>query len=212
MRVSTKKVKEKKSLRNIKVEIPNEKAKAKGIIPLSDEERKLLSERANEKIIFSFNFLDLENELFNLGSMEKRKVPICSEWFITLIQSLKEISNLKPSELKNEQRSHYEFHAHDWDKVSSKFKFDKGFLEQVDGVQFRISSSKGRVHGFMIGNRFYIVWLDPYHNLYPDDRFGGIKYYQKPENCIEKLSQEIIRLKKENNELTELLDQATSNN
>lgn len=210
MKSSTKKINVKKSLSQINIEIPNGKTKAKGIIPVSAEDRTRLSERANEKIIFSFNFLDLDNQLFNLGSMEKRKVPICSEWFITLIQTLKEISNLKPNELKNEQRNHYDFHRHDWENVTSKFKFSNEFLEQVDGVQFRLSSSKGRVHGFMIGNRFYIIWLDPHHNLNPDDKFGGTKYYQKPSNCVEKLNEVIIKLEKENRELMQLLDQKTS--
>lgn len=210
MKQATKKSKNGKSLKNLHIDIPNERAKATGIIPVSTEEREKINQRANEKIIFSFKFIDLENELFNLGSMEKRKVPICSEWFITLIETLREISALTPNELKLEQRNHYDYHPHEWEKVSAKFNFDDEFLEQVEGVQFRISSSKGRVHGFMIGNRFYIVWLDPYHNMYPDDRFGGIKYYEKPKTCFEKLTDEILELKKENKELIEMLDKETS--
>ncbi|MBM7624797.1 hypothetical protein [Sporohalobacter salinus] len=44
-------------------------------------------------------------------------------------------------------------------------------LDDDDGVlneswQFSISRNKhGRVHGFIIDNIFYIVWLDPEHNL-----------------------------------------------
>jgi hypothetical protein len=34
--------------------------------------------------------------------------------------------------------------------------------------QFSISANKhGRVHGFLIDEVFYIVWLDPGHLLYP---------------------------------------------
>ena len=33
--------------------------------------------------------------------------------------------------------------------------------------QFALSANEhGRVHGFLIQNRFYIVWLDPEHELY----------------------------------------------
>ncbi len=193
-----------------KVEMPkNVKTKTSGIIPVSKDERESINERANEKVIFSFNFLDLEDELFNLGTMKKRSVPICSEWFMTLLETLKEISNLKPNELKN-QKQHYDYHSHDWNNVTKKFNFSNDFLEQVDGVQFRLSSSKGRVHGFMIGNRFYIVWLDPHHNLYPNERYGGTKYYEKPKTCFEKLSEENVRLTIENNDLMKLLDGITS--
>ena len=209
MKQATKKSKKGKSLKSLQIDIPTGKAKATGINPVTEEERKKLQERANEKIIFSFKFIDLKNELFNLGTMEKRKVPICSEWFITLIETLKEISTLTPDELRTKQRNHYDYHPHDWDKVSAKFNFSDEFLEQVEGVQFRLSSSIGRVHGFMIGNRFYIVWLDPHHNMNPDDRFGGIKHYQKPQTCFEKLNEEVLKLKKENKELMEILDEAT---
>ena len=199
--------KSKKSLKDIKIEIPKDsKAKATGLTPVSVEERQKINERNNEKIIFSFNFLDLNDELFNLGSMKGRSIPICSEWFITLLETLREISKLKPNEFRS-QRQHYDFHQHDWSKVSKKFNFSKEFLEQVDGVQFRLSSSKGRVHGFMIGNRFYVVWLDPHHNLNPDDRYGGIKYYQKPKDCFETLSEENIKLKNENALLLEMLEE-----
>jgi len=34
--------------------------------------------------------------------------------------------------------------------------------------QFSLSSNEhGRVHGFLIDEVFYIVWLDPDHQLYP---------------------------------------------
>lgn len=209
MNSSTKKKNRKPNLNKIEIKIPQDE-KVKKVIPVSIEERNRLYERANEKIIFSFNFWDRDNELFNLGSMEKRKVAICAEWFITFIDTLKEISKLTPNELKQEYRNHYDYHHHDWNKVKAKFNFDDNFLSQIDGVQFRLSASKGRVHGFMIGNRFYIVWLDPYHNLNPDDRFGGIKYYEKPETCFEKINRENIKLKKENAELIKMLDEATS--
>lgn len=168
-----------------------------------------LRERANEKIIFSFRFLDKEHELFNMGSMEKRKIPVCSEWFITLLDTLKSVSNIAINELKS-QRQHYDYHEHDWEKLRVRYNFDNDFLEQVECVQIRLSASTGRVHGFVVGNTFYIVWLDPHHNLYPDERYGGEKYYSKPETCFEKLSKENVRLKLENEELMKLLDKQTS--
>lgn len=177
--------------------------------PIENEVIQSMRNRASEKIIFSFRFFDREHELFNMGSMEKRSIPICSEWFITLLDTLKSVSNITVNELKS-QRQHYDYHEHDWNNLKTKYNFDDDFLEQVECVQFRLSASSGRVHGFVIGNTFYIVWLDPHHNLYPDERFGGTKYYLKPETCFEKIIQENVKLKKENYELMQLLEIKTS--
>ena len=36
-----------------------------------------------------------------------------------------------------------------------------------DAWQFSLSSNEhGRVHGYFVGNIYFIVWLDPEHNLY----------------------------------------------
>lgn len=72
---------------------------------------------------------------------------------------------------------------HNWDKLDYKYNFDDAFLEQVECRQARISTSQGGIHGFIIGNRFYVVWLDPHHNLYPDERYGGLKIFTPPETC-----------------------------
>lgn len=60
-------------------------------------------------------------------------------------------------------------HGHDWKKATAKFGFPDSFFEQHqdDCLQFSISKANGRVHGFLIENVFYVVWLDPDHNLYP---------------------------------------------
>jgi len=34
------------------------------------------------------------------------------------------------------------------------------------GYQFSDGSKRGRIHGFILGEVFYIVWLDPTHALY----------------------------------------------
>ena len=34
-----------------------------------------------------------------------------------------------------------------------------------DAWQFAISKASGRVHGFFIGDSFYVVWIDPEHRL-----------------------------------------------
>jgi hypothetical protein len=62
----------------------------------------------------------------------------------------------------------------------------------------------------MIGNNFYVVWLDPDHNLHPDDRHGGIKVYKYPaQNSYEKKCAECEVLKKINEELKSILEEKT---
>ena len=63
-------------------------------------------------------------------------------------------------------------------------------------------------------NVFYIMWLDPLHNMYPNDRFGGLRKIQPPSTCCrveeqkwEELENQITQLKKENETYQELFEQ-----
>lgn len=199
MEKCTKKTRENKKKFNIPQpkEIENLKVNK---LPISKEDMENARMRVKEKIQFSFKFLDMEHEAFNLGNMEKRPIPICSEWFIELLGSLKSVSDINRDSLIS-QRQHYDAHGHNWDELDYKFNFGEDFLEQVECIQYRISSSNGRVHGFIVGNTFYIVWLDPHHNLYPDDRYGGRKFYMRPLSCHEKLQEKMVELLKENDKL-----------
>ena len=179
--------------------IPN---KAKKIIPIPRHEIENLEETRTDKLIFSFRFLDKTHEAFNLGNTKEN-------WFISLLEILKEVCGLTRNQLVVEQRQYYEAHTHDWSKLDFKYNYDEAFLEQVECLQFRLSKSRGRVHGFIIGNRFYVVWLDPHHNLYPSENHGGRKLYNQPLNCYDKLQAEYNELKHQCQELSELLEDLT---
>lgn len=181
----------------------------KSRLPIPQDEINSLKERRKEKLLFSFKFLDKLHKAFNLGNIN-------TEWYITLLDNLKEVSNLTRNELVVNQRQHYHAHDHKWEELDYCYDFDEDFLLQVECLQFRLSSSDGRVHGFIVGNRFYIVWLDAHHNLYPDERFGGRKFYQKPLNCyeqklieVEQLKEEIKQKEKQIEEFEEILNELT---
>ncbi len=187
------------------ISTPQEKLKK---VCIAQEELEKVKKRHDEKLLFSFKFFDREHKAFNLGS-------VCNGWYITLIDTLKEISNFTWRELITEQYNHYEPHQHNWESLDYRFGIDNETLDQVECTQFRLSSSKGRVHGFLIGNRFYIVWLDAHHNLYPNENFGGRKFYTTPMTCYQKLEsrnleleRELEMLKKENSDLTDILEEA----
>jgi hypothetical protein len=172
-------------------------------IPILHEDIENLRKRRSEKLLFSFRFVDRNHEAFNLGG-------ICESWFISLLDGLKEVSDLTWTQLVMDLKDHYRSHLHDWDTTSYKYNFDDEFLEQVECRQFSLSAGTGRVHGFIVGNRFYIVWLDPHHNLYPSDNHGGLRLFPPPDkcrkDCKEWLREENERLRKENEELISLME------
>ena len=171
------------------------------IVITEDQAEKIASFRGSH-IVFSFEYLDTDNPKFTLNG-------ICNGWFVSLIDSLRDVSTKTYNEFALAS-SHYDYHTHDWKNTSEKgFPFHKESV-QYEGVQFRISSSQGRVHGFFIGHVFYVVWFDPHHNLYPDDRFGGIKLFPKPKDCASILKDRINYLERELDSYEKLLESYTS--
>lgn len=177
-------------------------APPKHIYPIPNEELEKIKEFNLEKLIFSFRLFDRENEAFNLGEVCR----VSDRWHLSFLDVLKEISNITRNELFS-LRQHYDAHQNDWNKLKVEHTFSTDFLQQVECMQFRISKSKGRVHGFIIGNIFYIVWLDPHHNMIPADKYGGIKFYERPEACHELLNKKIIELEFENKDLKANIDE-----
>jgi len=161
---------------------------------LTKEQRKSLEIRKKEKLCFSFYYLDIEHEAFNLG---KTNVP----WFKSLLKVLRDISKMTRNELVVINVRRFNCHEHDFNKTQYKYNFTNDFLEQTDCRQFDISNSNGRVHGFIFGNTFYIVWLDPHHNLNPDNKFGRLTLYSEPKDSYQNLFNKYKCLKKEKKEL-----------
>lgn len=199
--MSQRKVKQnnnKKFISNIKIPDKN-----KASFPIDRASIETLRSREKEKIIFSFRFLDFSNPAFNLGG-------ICEKWYPELFNMLSNVSKLNRHELIITHEKTYRCHDHDWDNLDYRFNFDDEFLNQVDCRQIRISKSKGGIHGFLIGNTFYVVWIDPHHNLYPDEKYGGRKFFDPPTTCCSYRDSELEKLKKENDELMSMLDEYTS--
>jgi hypothetical protein len=61
-------------------------------------------------------------------------------------------------------------HQHEWERTSRKDGFShlNEHYSAYPGWQFCLSANKyGRVHGIIIDDTFYVIWLDQQHNLYP---------------------------------------------
>lgn len=117
----------------------------------------------NETIRFSFKHLCLNHPKFSLEGKTH-------EYFEKVLERLKNISTLKASEIFSNRSSSLRAHPIDWQCTSEQDGFShlNEQLRQVPAYQFQISSNEhGRVHGFILGNIFFVIWLDPRHSLYP---------------------------------------------
>lgn len=139
---------------------------------------------------FSFACFDRTHELFNLGDKTKEGV-VSGKWFLDFLDCLKSVSNKNIVELKS---SLHDLHPILWNKTNTKAPANS---EQCEYWQFRINKSKGRIIGFFIDGVFYIVWLDPHHNLTNSEGYGGVNRYKAGLSLYETQEQCIIQLKEQ---------------
>jgi hypothetical protein len=88
-----------------------------------------------------------------------------------LAERLKELSNWTLKRFTSDFQQEVKNHRINWAQTSRKDGFGNILPPQVrdsEPWQFSVTRNEhGRVHGFLIGNTFYIVWLDCNHRLYP---------------------------------------------
>ena len=120
----------------------------------------------DKKWEFSFEHWT-QRELFGLGSVSR-------EWFISLLERLKNLSSKSIEEVISDQRTKSAFRIHkiSWNYCPiQKSSFDdlipseyRG--EETDVIQFQVEKSKGRVIGYLdFNNTFQIILLDSEHNM-----------------------------------------------
>ena len=150
-------------------------------------------------INFSFQALEF-NEYFNLDMT-------CENWSLDLLKALKNISTLTKKDLLSGRYATYRVHNHINANPPCPLPPK---VDLKDFYQIRITQSKGGVHGVFVDNTFYVIWMDPLHNLYPDDRFGGLRIVKAPTTCcgekeerFNELQERIKYLEKENKDYEE---------
>lgn len=163
-------------------------------------------------ITFHFDLLDLTHEYFNLGGP-------CNNWFYKMFRFLSLISKeITPERLHSGEFSKppLRFHPHKQGETSA-WPDIVGVGEQGSFSQFRFGKSDGGIHGILIDNVFHVIWIDPHHNMYPDEKYGGIKRFTQPGECcsygeseLRKLQYENERLEKDNQSLIRTLDEKTT--
>lgn len=161
------------------------------------------------KLLFSFELLDFSVEYYNCNGMCDKGIKNCFE-------KLRDYSRLTVDEIHAGQGT-IRFHQIRKEDVKEWPAYLE-HNEQLEESFYQISfgSSKGRAHGIIIENKFYIIWLDPHHYLYHDSRYGPRKGFKELERCCNPRD-EIIRtyesrikaLEERNHEYLELLEEVT---
>lgn len=88
----------------------------------------------------------------------------------TLMQRLRDLSSWKVKDFTGRTDKAVRNHQHDWGKTSRPDGFAalNGAYKDYPGWQFCLTANAhGRVHGIMIDDTFYVIWLDQDHRLYP---------------------------------------------
>jgi hypothetical protein len=185
--------------------IPKSNVSISGVFPKSKK-----VERHN--MLFSFELLDFSVSYYNCNGMCDKGIKNCFE-------KLRDYSGYTVDELHAGRggetiRFHF-IKRSDVDEWPEYFTHNQELEDSFYQISF--GKSKGRAHGVLIGNVFYIIWLDPHHFLYHNRRYGIKRAFRELEDCctprddiISCYERRIEKLEKENIEYEKLLDQQTS--
>ncbi len=151
----------------------------------------------NKKLTFSFEFFTKNHELFNLGDKTET---IGGPWFVSLMEGLQYVSTLTVPEAQINTR--VQLHGINWETSNAN---PPSHTPTTEFHQFRLNKSTGRVIGFLVGSLFYIVWLDPHHNLTDSKGYGKAVVYNSGYTDYELLQKELLQEKENNKDFNELL-------
>jgi len=115
-------------------------------------------------LCFSFKHLDLYgNAKFCL---EK-----CAEGYLDkFLCRLRDLSGLSVKDFRTNKNKALRIHRLRWEETSEPAGFAclNPQLKEQEAWQFEISANEhGRVHGVLLDNTFFVVWIDPRHEMYP---------------------------------------------
>lgn len=114
-------------------------------------------------LTFSFRHLDLNHDKFSVEGRDGR-------YLTKLLSRLRDVCCMTMAHLKADRSKALHSHPIRWPETSEPDGYShlNEQLQSCEPWQFSVSGNEyGRVHGFVIDTIFYVVWLDPDHQLYP---------------------------------------------
>lgn len=161
----------------------------KNLVPIAGS-KKLATDEDKSNLSFSFQYFQ-QIKYFQLGDQDNK-------WYLSLLERLKDLSG-KGSNLMADvtAKKKYRLHPINWGQPRIPIqKDDLDWVpeeyrksEDIEFQQFEITKSNGRVVGFFneTNEIFYIVLLDPKHNIQPtkdtgyrvDDTYEGLTDYEE---------------------------------
>lgn len=146
-----------------------------------------------KKISYSFEYFQ---QVPNFGLDGQNKT-----WFIALLDRLKDLSQKDESLFGDySARDTYRLHTINWEQKNiplQRADFDwipsaiRDNEDEYPFWQFELSTALGRVIGYFVGVVFYVLLLDPKHNMQPSKSYG----YKVNKTCICPSSYEELRCK-----------------
>jgi|SRR6185312_3709631 len=121
----------------------------------------------NQKVEISFKLLDLT-------SNPKFGPHHCADNYVEkLLSRLRALNGLTVNEFRV-RKPEWRNHEINFNRTTEPQGFYYLVPDQLRGKeawQFGVTkSSHGRVHGLLIDNFFYVIWIDPCHQLFEDER------------------------------------------
>jgi len=126
------------------------------------------AESPDGAVVFSFKYVDYSNKRFGLAIHENRE-----NYTDILLDRLKAVCGLTLKEFTQPLNSKsLRSHIIRFEDTSEPDGFP--ILSEIwkeRPWQFELTQAEyGRIHGFLMGCIFYVVWFDPKHKLYSKDK------------------------------------------
>lgn len=112
---------------------------------------------------FSFKYFDESDGVMCPGSFS-------SGYTRALMQRMRDLSSWTVKQFTSQAHKTVRNHRHDWSRTTRPNGFGalNEQMKAYEGWQFCLSANAhGRVHGILIDDTFYVIWLDKDHRLYP---------------------------------------------
>ena len=120
-----------------------------------------LSKIPDDLIRFSFKYISFSDKY----PLKKNDY----NYFESLFNRLQSVSHMTTIEFRSNKDKGLRAHKHNWPDTSDPGGYThlNDTLKQAESWQFQLSANAhGRVHGILVDDTFYVIWLDPDHNLY----------------------------------------------